>query len=121
MTAQSRLWWLPFGKVPEISPGDLQSKIQAGQDLQVLDVRTALEWRASRIEGAVSVPLISLRSRWADLNLDMERFTVAICLSAHRSIPAVRMLRDAGFSDIHQLQGGMRAWWQAGFPTVSGR
>jgi rhodanese-related sulfurtransferase len=39
---------------------------------------------------------------------------VAICLTAHRSIPAVRLLRARGF-EAAQLAGGMLAWRVAGF------
>jgi rhodanese-related sulfurtransferase len=42
---------------------------------------------------------------------------VAICLSAHRSPPGVRLLRQAGI-DARQLAGGMLAWRRAGLPVV---
>jgi rhodanese-related sulfurtransferase len=42
---------------------------------------------------------------------------VAICLSAHRSPPAVRLLSRAGY-DARQLEGGMLAWRAAGLPVV---
>jgi rhodanese-related sulfurtransferase len=42
---------------------------------------------------------------------------VAICLTAHRSIPAVRLLRENGF-EARQLQGGMLAWRAAQLPEV---
>ena len=41
------------------------------------------------------------------LNFDKEKPVVAICLTAHRSIPAVRVLKEMGFKDAKQLQGGM--------------
>jgi rhodanese-related sulfurtransferase len=120
MAVRSKLWWLPFGSVPEVSPEDLHAKLAGGGAPQILDVRTPREWRASRIEGAVNVPITSLRAGLESLSLDPRRPVVAICLSAHRSIPAVRVLREAGFVDVCQLQGGMRAWWKAGLPVVEG-
>jgi len=44
---------------------------------------------------------------------DRERRIVAVCLSAHRSIPAVAALRDNGYVNACQLQGGMLAWWSS--------
>jgi len=120
MASQSRFWWLPFGSVPEISPKDLHAKITSGSELQILDVRTHREWGAGRIEGAVNAPITSLRANLKNLNLDPRRPVVAVCFSAHRSIPAVRALRRAGFADVCQLQGGMRAWCKAGLPIVEG-
>jgi rhodanese-related sulfurtransferase len=121
MAARSRFWWLPFGSVPEIPAEELQRRLSSDRGPQILDVRTEKEWRASRIEGAVNVPITSLRTRLGSLPLDSKRPVVAICLSAHRSIPAVRLLCEAGFADVCQLQGGMRAWWKAGLPVVEGR
>jgi rhodanese-related sulfurtransferase len=84
---------------------------------QILDVRTALEWRSGRVPGAIHVPITDFSARLASLELDKNRPIVAICLSAHRSIPAVRMLQKNGFGNACQLQGGMRSWWKAKFPV----
>jgi rhodanese-related sulfurtransferase len=120
MSLKSIFWWLPFGSVPEISPIDLHEKMTGNPPPQILDVRTRKEWRDSRIEGAVNVPISSLRPKVESLDFDRDRLTVAICRSAHRSIPAVRLLRAAGFPDACQLAGGMRRWWKTGLPTVHG-
>lgn len=112
-------WWLPFGRVPGVAPGVLAEQLERG-DVQILDVRSAVEWRLSHIQGAINVPLQTLRGALPALPLDPERPVAAICLSAHRSIPAVRLLRENGFADVRQLEGGMLAWWRAGLPTESG-
>ena len=120
MAWRSRFWWVPFGSVPEVSPNELQAKLDGDAPPCILDVRTRKEWVASRIAGAVNVPITSLRAELDGLDLAADRPIVAICLSAHRSIPAVRALRAAGFADVRQLEGGMRSWWKAGLPTVEG-
>ena len=114
------LWWVPFGRVPETPPEILERARQGPSPPQILDVRTRTEWRRSRIPGAVNVPIGELRRRLPRLGLDSARPVVAICLSAHRSIPAVRLLRSRGFADAVQLQGGMRAWWRRDLPTAEG-
>ena len=118
--AKSSFWWVPFGGVPEISAEELHGQLSRAQPPQVLDVRTGLEWKTSRIPGARSAPITSLKSQLESLGLDPARPVVAICLSAHRSIPAVRLLQDAGFEQVCQLQGGMRAWWKASLPVEKG-
>ena len=105
-------WW-PFGRVPEISANELSKALDRGE-VQVVDVRTGVEFRRSRIPGAIHWPI----TRFSDANLkqlglDPRRPVVAICLTAHRSIPAVRKLAELGF-DARQLRGGMRAWWRYG-------
>ena len=109
-------WWLPFGEVPEIDGQELQARLQGSPTPQIVDVRTTAEWRRSRIAGAISVSVTKLKDRLASLALDPDRPVVAICLSAHRSIPAVRLLRAQGF-DACQLSHGMQAWWRAGLPV----
>ncbi len=113
------LWWLPFGRVPELTARDLHEQIQAGP-AQLIDVRTLKEYRRSRIPGAVSFPITELRRRLPELGLDPGRPVTAICLSAHRSVPAVRLLQGQGFSQARQLAGGMLSWWRARLPTERG-
>ncbi|MEW6444266.1 MAG: rhodanese-like domain-containing protein [bacterium] len=120
MRSLARLvWWLPFGRVPEIGADDLAAGCSSSSPPQILDVRTRREWRESRIPGARNVPITSLKARLAGLGLDRERAVVAICRSAHRSVGAVRLLQRAGFADARQLRGGMKAWWDARLPTES--
>lgn len=114
-------WWLPLGRVPEISAGELHGCLTADQPVQIIDVRSSAEWRLSHIPGAVNVPIQVLKHRLALLQIDASQPIVAICLSAHRSIPAVRLLQAHGFSNAVQLKGGMLAWWNKRYPTEEGR
>lgn len=111
--------WLPFGRVPEVTPDALETGRIAGR-VRILDVRTAAEFRHSRIPDAHPGPIQRLSHRAVDaVGLDPDRLVGAICLSAHRSIPAVRRLRAAGY-DARQLRGGMHAWWRVGLAPESG-
>lgn len=104
--------WRPFGRVPEISVEELRKELEKGV-VQVVDVRTGPEFRRSRIPGARHLPITAFSERGLDsLELDRNRPVVAICLTAHRSIPAVRKLRERGY-EARQLRGGMRAWWKS--------
>ncbi|MGD2083288.1 MAG: rhodanese-like domain-containing protein [Chromatiales bacterium] len=116
-----RLWWVPFGRVPEISAQALEEARGSANPPQILDVRTRTEWRRSRIPGAVNVPVAELRRRLPGLDLDPRRPVVTICLSAHRSIPAVRLLQARGRDDAVQLEGGMLAWWRRDLPVEADR
>ena len=112
------LWWLPVGKVAEIEPGDLKLAIDSEQPLLLLDMRTEAEFRAGHIPGALRYTLLELKSALKAGALPNDgRACVAICLSAHRSIPAVRLLKRHGRADAVHLAKGMRGWWHAGFRT----
>ena len=113
------LWWVPFGSVPEIEARELAALCDGESPPQILDVRTRREWRESRIPQAKHVTLCSLKKWPSELGFDEGRPVVTVCLSAQRSIPAVRLLKLLGFTDVCQLKGGMKAWWAAGLPTES--
>lgn len=109
--------WLPFGKVPEMHAQGVYKRLQKN-DVQIIDVRSKMEWDRSHIEGSINLPITSLSiDAIKQLELSPEITTVVICLSAHRSIPGVRKLKQFGFSDVYQLEGGMLSWWKLSLPT----
>jgi len=110
--------WLPFGKVPEISPEEVARRCTTGPPLQILDVRTAAEFAKGHVAGAVHVPVHALSSSLPTLALDPHIEVVAVCKTAHRSIPAVRLLEGAGFA-ARQLEGGMDGWRRRGLPVTT--
>jgi len=112
----SVLWWLPFGKVSEIEALDLKTRLDQRESVQLIDVRTPGEFAGGHIHGAINVPINQLRSTLPALQLDRNRPVIAICQTAHRSPPAVRLLKQSGF-EAQQLRGGMIAWNRAKFPT----
>ena len=115
-----RFWWWPFGSVPEIPATELKQLIDRGPGLQLIDVRSAGEFAAGHIKGAINVPVNQLRSALPALKLDPDRPVIAICATAHRSPPAVRLLKRAGF-DAKQLQSGMIAWQRARLPITKNK
>lgn len=110
--------WLPFGRVSEISPEALREQLK---NVQIVDVRTLMEFQQSRIQGAINLPITHFSKKAiSELSLDQSIPVVTICLSAHRSIPATRRLKQLGY-EVKQLQGGMKAWWNRSYPIVSGQ
>jgi rhodanese-related sulfurtransferase len=102
------MWWWPFGTVSEIAAGELAARLDAHKPLQLVDVRTRHEWTQDHIAGSINIPITELKQRIGEL--DPAKPTVAICLTGHRSIVAVRLLTKMGFVDVVQLGGGLRRW-----------
>jgi rhodanese-related sulfurtransferase len=113
----SRLWWLPLGKVPEVSPGELRRWLEEGRPLQLIDSRTGLEYQAGTIAGASYAPVTGLPESIDRLDLDPEKPVIVLCLSGHRSLPGTRLLRARGI-EAYSLKGGIIAWKLAGFPLL---
>lgn len=85
-------------------------------DAFLLDVREADEWRAGHAESAVHVPLGAVTARVGDLPSDAT--IVCICRLGGRSAKAAEFLGAHGFTAV-SLDGGMKAWADAGLPMVS--
>lgn len=112
-------WWFPFGCVEEIAPRELYYKLRNdGVDLQLLDVRSTVEYAEGHVANTRNVPITALPQQLSKLGLDPARPVIAICLSGHRSVPAYRLLKRAGYSQVYSLSGGMLAWWAARLPTT---
>jgi ArsR family transcriptional regulator len=81
----------------------------------VLDVRPADEFDAGHIPGAISMPLIELESRIAELDPAQE--IVAYCRGAYcvLSFEAVSTLRALGFK-VRRLEDGLPEWKASGLP-----
>jgi rhodanese-related sulfurtransferase len=85
-------------------------------DVQLLDVREPFEWAAGHIDGAVHVPMHSLRDGQDELAAD--RTIVCVCRSGVRSATVAQALVRAGYDAVNML-GGMHAWAAAGLPFIS--
>jgi adenylyltransferase/sulfurtransferase len=93
--------------VPEIQVEELKRRLDAGEDVFVLDVREPHEYQICNIDGYL-IPLGDLPKRVHEL--DSSREIVAHCRSGVRSAKAVDFLRQAGFKKVHNLAGGILAW-----------
>jgi len=93
--------------IPEIQVEELKRRLDAGEDLFVLDVREPHEYQICNIGGYL-IPLNDLPKRVNEL--DSSREIVAHCKMGGRSAKAVQFLRQAGFQKVHNLKGGILAW-----------
>ncbi|MCU1311955.1 MAG: Sulfur carrier protein adenylyltransferase ThiF [Candidatus Angelobacter sp.] len=93
--------------LPEISVEELKKKLDAKEDVFVLDVREPHEYQICNIGGHL-IPLGDLPKRVSEL--DSSRNIVAHCRSGVRSGKAVDFLRQAGFTKVRNLTGGILAW-----------
>jgi len=93
--------------VPEMQVEELKRRLDAGEDIFVLDVREPHEYQICNIGGHL-IPLGDLPKRVNEL--DSSREIVAHCKMGGRSAKAVQFLRQAGFDKVHNLTGGITAW-----------
>jgi rhodanese-related sulfurtransferase len=83
----------------------------------VLDVRESAEFAAGHLPRARHIPLGELGRRVDEIAKFKEKPVVVTCRSGARSGSACRTLRKAGFTNVHNLKGGIGAWQQASLPV----
>src|SRR6201987_5057560 len=93
--------------IPEMQVEELKRRLDAGEDLYVLDVREPHEYQICNSGGPL-IPLGDLPKRVNEL--DSSREIVAHCRAGVRSAKAVGFLQQAGFRKVHNLAGGILAW-----------
>ena len=89
------------------------SELQAGGEIQLIDVREHHEHEAGRIAGDRLIVLGELSAEAH--TIDQGRPVVFYCRSGARSAMATQAFSEAGF-DAHNMAGGLLAWDEAGLP-----
>jgi molybdopterin/thiamine biosynthesis adenylyltransferase/rhodanese-related sulfurtransferase len=92
----------------DVTPAALKASIDMGERPLLLDVREPYEYQICHLEGTKLIPLGQLQARMNELDKDKEM--VVYCHTGIRSTQAVAFLRQAGFSNARNLQGGIDAW-----------
>jgi rhodanese-related sulfurtransferase len=82
----------------------------------LLDVRTGPEFAAARITGARQADWYRPDFTSLIAGMDRQAATVVYCRTGHRSADAARLMEALGFSEVHDLAGGIVAWYEAGLP-----
>ncbi len=81
-----------------------------------LDVRETKEFVEGKLPGAIHIPLSQLKDRAGELDKYKERPIIAYCARGQRARSASRVLGRAGFTKLFTLNGGHKAWKDAGLP-----
>jgi len=92
----------------ETTSVDLKKRVDAGDDVFILDVREPNEYQICRIPGSVLIPLGELPRRYAELPKDKD--IVAHCKMGGRSAKAQEFLQSIGFKRVKNLKGGILDW-----------
>jgi adenylyltransferase/sulfurtransferase len=103
--------------IPQISVQELKKKLDAKEDFFLLDVREPHEAKIVNI-GAPLIPLGELAKRLDELAPQKDREIVVHCKSGGRSQKAAQLLKNAGFTHVENLAGGILAWADKIDPTM---
>ena len=94
----------------EIMPDVLKARLEANENIAILDVRQPEEHAEKNIPGAILIPLGELPMRMGELDAYKTKELVVCCRSGNRSGQACILLEMHGFANPVNLRGGMLAW-----------
>ena len=101
----------------DLSVSEFSSKVTEAAVI-TLDVRTPGEFSEGHIEGALLIDFQSGNFENEIASLDKTKTYAVYCRSGNRSGQAVKVMSDAGFSNLYNLNGGVIDWANAGLPLV---
>ncbi len=112
----------PLSAAPTPLPADI-SVAQAAQAQKdgafILDVREPSEWAQGHIAGATLIPLGDLPNRLSAVPQDRE--VVVVCRTGVRSAQGRDILKQAGFTRVTSMTGGLTQWQAQGLPVTTGQ
>lgn len=95
-------------------------KIVDQKEVLVLDVRTRQEYEVGHLPSAINIDIYA-SDFWERISeLDRDQKYAVYCRSGNRSSQAINMMKDMGFSQLVELDGGVIAWTRSGQGLCSG-
>ncbi len=92
------------------------ASIKDRPDVYLLDVREQWEYDEAHLPGVNLLPMGAVPTNLDKIPMDKE--VIVTCRSGNRSSQITDYLRQNGFSNVHNMQGGILAWEQAGYEVV---
>jgi rhodanese-related sulfurtransferase len=84
----------------------------------VVDLRPAEEYAGGHLPQARHVEFAQLQAKTGQIAKNKSTPVLFVCQTGQQSHKAVRIAKEAGYTEVHILQGGVSAWQHAGMPVV---
>ncbi|MEM9070682.1 MAG: molybdopterin-synthase adenylyltransferase MoeB [Myxococcota bacterium] len=104
--------------VRQVSLDDLHARIQAGEKIELVDVREKDEWRQGYIPGAVHLPRGFLEMRAQSTLPNKDATVVVYCAGGIRSAFAAKVLSELGYTKVESANPGFNDWKDKGYPVA---
>ena len=105
-------------RISELTVAEVKAKLARREKLDLIDVREDHEWDAGRIKGARHMGRGVLERDIEAKIPDLDTEIIMYCGGGFRSALAADMLQQMGYTRVYSMDGGWRAWTDAGFPTI---
>lgn len=84
----------------------------------VIDLRPAEDFAKGHLPSARHLEFAELQAKAGQFVKNKSNPVLLVCQTGQQSHKALRLVKDAGFAEVHVLDGGVNAWQQAGMPVV---
>ena len=108
----------PFDPEFEISPTGVAERMAVDEPFVLIDCRTDQEREIAMIAESIHAPLHELHQHLEDLREHEDTEIAVYCHHGVRSRQVLMVLREAGFSDVRSMAGGIELWSQTVDATV---
>jgi rhodanese-related sulfurtransferase len=85
-------------------------------DTLILDIRSVADYKNGHIKGAKNIPLNEFASAIDGYSKFKDKPVLIYCNSGNSATRAIKLLKNAGFKKINNLEGGIAAWKEANLP-----
>ena len=102
-----------------LTPDALRNRLQSGDPVRILDLRTAIAYEATRqsLPGAIRLDPEELETRHADIPRDCDIVLYCTCPNETTSARVALALKKRGIERVFPLEGGFEAWVLRGYPV----
>lgn len=107
--------------IRECTVQDVKTRQDAGETLQLIDVREDHEWQAAHLPGAVHLGKGIIERDVEERFPETDAELILYCGGGFRSALAADALQKMGYSNVISMDGGFRGWKEAGFALESGQ
>jgi rhodanese-related sulfurtransferase len=102
-----------------IAPPVAKQMLKDRKNVYLLDVRTPGEYQQMRLADAHLIPIDQVTQRIGEIPQD--RPVIVYCAVGSRSAQVFNYLARRGYNEVYNLEGGITAWAQSGYPVLKGR
>ena len=99
---------MPLTRTPIMTAEELQSAVDNGKRIKVLDVRSESEYQSGHVPKADNYFVADMRHRID--GLDKSQPTVVYCASGYRASLAASLMQSRGFEQVYNVPGSWKAW-----------
>ncbi|MEI2610035.1 MAG: rhodanese-like domain-containing protein [Candidatus Promineifilaceae bacterium] len=106
---------IDINNLPDTVSADTVATIKDEPGVLVFDVREQSEYDEGHIPGVILIPMGEVPNRLSEIPTDQT--VILTCRSGNRSGQVTEFLREQGYDNVHNMEGGIIAWSEAGLPV----